>query len=329
MWPCVAVRGSSYFATVFSYWLRKFSPRVKIILEEELERQVTGPRSLRLVNTNALAILSREAFNVLYYPSLNTNEHASQCFHVHVEEPRLENTSISLSDGLLSVVKSKGKIVLPPCLHSAQIALYAKRAGLDVKVCGPVNDDAPREFLDQLNSYLSEQSMITSEMPDPHSGELCRPGVITFSAPSGVREEIRVYPFFDENVTQWAAYIALRILGLDAKIGKPIPLRIIEDTGKLLLAFFGSPVGETSVKVALNEGSFCRILLSRRERKIEGVFCKLLGNESSKLGEVLAGFIEKSDPCKLMPGLAITESELFREDRLLRALASIWFKLCY
>ncbi|MCI4409035.1 MAG: hypothetical protein JHC26_08080 [Thermofilum sp.] len=329
MWPCIAISGSSYFASVLSFWLRNLSPRIDIVIQDEIGKEITSPRMLRYMGKKSIPAMSQEVFSRLYYPRMNIEEPNEECFQIRIKEPSLEGVPLSSSQKLLELIQKSGRVVLPACIHTAQLALYGNEIGLDLKISGSLKEEASMEFLDQVNLVLNEKKLITDEPVSVGQEDICKPGHVIFEAPYGWKTEAKIYPYFDENITQWAIYFSLLVVNVRESISKPESLWIIEDPGERIFFYKGSPRAESSVKVSLTRDSYCRLLLSKRTKRIVGIFCSIDARETFLLGDIFSSFIEKSEPCKMMPEIAVTESELFKESKLLRALVASWFKLCW
>jgi hypothetical protein len=329
MWPCIAISGSSYFASVFSFWLRNLSPRIDIVIQDEIGKEITSPRMLRYMGKKSIPAMSQEVFSRLYYPRMNIEEPNEECFRIRIKEPSLERVHLSSCQKLVELIEKHGRVVLPACIHTAQLALYGNEIGLDLKISGSLNEEAPKEFLEQVNLVLNEKKLIADEPVSVGQEDICKPGHVIFEAPNGWKTEAKIYPYFDENITQWAAYFSLLVVGMRENIGRPESLWVIEDPGERIFFYKGSPRAESSVKVSLTRDSYCRLLLSKRTKRIAGIFCSIDVQEFSLLGDIFSSFVEKSEPCKMMPEIAVTESELFKENKLLRALVASWVKLCW
>ena len=329
MWPCIAISGSSYFASVLSFWLRNLSPRIDIVIQDEIGKEITSPRMLRYMGKKSIPAMSQEVFSRLYYPRMIIDEPNEECFQIRIKEPSLEGVHLSSCQKLLELIQKSGRVVLPACIHTAQLALYGNEIGLDLKISGSLKEEASMEFLDQVNLVLNEKKLIADEPVNVGQEDICKPGHVIFEAPYGWKTEAKIYPYFDENITQWAIYFSLLVVNVRESISKPESLWIIEDPGERIFFYKGSPRAESSVKVSLTRDSYCRLLLSKRTKRIAGIFCSIDARETFLLGDIFSSFIEKSEPCKMMPEIAVTESELFKENKLLRALVASWFKLCW
>lgn len=322
---CVRVSGSGYFALSMLYWLRKVSPRLRVYLEGSSLSGVSTPRSLRML---ALGVEGREAsiesLLRLFYPDLAWKSSPLEpCYEVIVEEPSVNG--VKLSSIYAENHRLAPGIVTPPCAQAAQLAIYARRLGAPLRLRGRVAEVFEEDALSLLNKLLGNYGLLTEE-PGSVDRSACLPGSLVFRTPTGEEERFSVYPFFDENIEQYAAYLAFKIAGYEDLVGRPEPLVLLEDPGNNVLLYVYKSPGDTSVKTQV-EGGWCRVSASSDSRRVAGIQC-CAAPRVDLFEKVFSLLLDGRDICSFMPFLAATRSPLLRESRYLRSLLALFFKVC-
>lgn len=304
------------------YWIRRFSPRIEILVESDELTDVYSIRGLKAyLSGHEGVVYSREFLEKVLLIKKSHLDLSEADFRVSIREPSIKGYPLSRKSGFERIPSLGGEgIVLPFCIHSLQIAMYLRESGAKAQVSE--TSSSPAWFRDKLPNDL-----FTNKAPLNGLEDLCQDVEIRIQ--DGEQELVFRAPFLDENIHSLAALIARSIVLGKNHYLNPIPIQYyFLDTHEGIVAGMGDcSSADSSVKTSLGEKAWARLCLEKQNRRIVG-FQGILHYEH--VSEITLPFIEKDNFCseKNLFLLAMSKSPFFYNSRLMELLLAAWVKMC-
>jgi len=311
----VRVKGQGYLAASIVLWLRRLSPRLRVLVDP-FPPVIPSPRAVCgcLRGERKGTIYTASFIGLAAYPEPATGD-VEEGGEVLVREP------------LLSLEACRGApgegTVLPASILSVQLALCArdKRVYRIQRGPLPLSDEVAKPLWELLEALDLVHDGGNACPPGFHEGRaevVARAG--TYS------EAFEVPVFLDENVEQVAALVACRLLGRE--VSTP-PRLVVLDAGDRVFFEVGALGGDSSVKLRVGESGFVRVVYSRSYGRMVGV----RGVVDRRLAEGVLDssvtlLLSHEELCRKVPALAVARSSLFEGCAVLRGLLGLAARLC-
>jgi len=309
------VRGQGYLATSIALWLRRLSPRARIVTDP-VPPVIASPRALcgHLRGRREGTVYTATFIDSIVYPRLAEGV-AEEVVEVAVREP-------ALSVEMLREAAAEEGIVLPASALSVQLALCARDKRLFRVRPGPLplSDEVARPLWELL-----EAQGLVDEGPPSLAG--FSDGLVEVAVRTGAyTASFKVPVFLDENIEQVAALIACKVFGRE--VSDP-PRMVILDSGDRVFFEIGASEGDSSAKLRVGGDGFVRLVYSRSFERVVGVRGivdrRLAGGVLDSSIVLLVG---QGDLCKKVPALAAARTSLLAGCPALRGLLSLAARLC-
>jgi len=327
VWRRVVIRGSTFIGATIAFWLRRFSPRTRIVFTEPFSN-VYSVRSLREILKGGEGVIYSKRYLsqvllVEHEPVYKVGDHDVL---IDAVEPSLKGSPITSVRAIEELRRMLiGEAVFPSCPLSLQLVLYLRMAGI-------------KAFISKESSGYSRlpvslsAGLLTENPPDPCLSDVCREGIVFVKTARG-SISLLVEPFLDEAVHSLSAMLAWS-LASDTELATAKILAVelgdllfIENGDNIQVRVGNFPPDSSSVKTSLHGDSWLRLQLDKVNKRIVGVSGALSRGE---LPLALLPLLDTGDVCnpKNLRILAVVKSPLFSDNKFLDLLLAAWFKTC-
>ncbi|QOJ79657.1 hypothetical protein IG193_04170 [Infirmifilum lucidum] len=326
MWPRVIFKNFSLASAAIAYWVRRFSPRVRVVSMEPLHA-VYSVRGFR----RALREGAKPAFSAGYLSRVLMVEHdptptpGRDDIIVSIEEPRLMNSPLTSQSGIEGLrAFLDGEVVLPGCLLGIQLALYLRENGINAFVSRSTGEKS------WMHDIL-DPAIFSERAPHPELTDICREACLSIETREGILK-IALHPFTDEVIHYYASLLGLALSsssGVENLVRASLSQEnvILIEYGDKVLLELGKHTHEASVKTTVHNGTWLRLYINKRARRVTGVSGVL---HRSKLSLAVLPLLDTSNLCSInnLQLLATSKSPLFSEDTYLELLLAAWLRTC-
>jgi len=327
VWRRVVIRGSTFIGATIAFWLRRFSPRTRIVFTEPFSN-VYSVRSLKEILKGGEGVIYSKRYLsqvllVEHEPVYKVGDHDVL---IDAVEPSLKGSPITSVRAIEELRRMLiGEAVFPLCPLSLQLVLYLRIAGIKAFI-SEESSGHPR-----LPVSL-DAALLTKNPPDPRLSDVCREGSVFVKTARG-SIFLPAEPFLDEAVHSISAMLAWSLVSDTELATAKTPavelgdFLFIENDDKIQVRVGNFPPDSSSVKTSFHGDSWLRLQLDKVNKRIVGVSGALSRGE---LPLALLPLLDTGDVCnpKNLRILAVVKSPLFSDNKFLDLLLAAWFKTC-